>query len=160
MFATGENRQTACKPGSVPPRTEARGGDGHSSGTPVTGRLARPTRAAVRRPARHPGEPECLPLLLGLAPGGVCPAAAVAGAAVRSYRTISPLPRPKARRYIFCGTFRQAFRPARPLAGTLPCGDRTFLSPKGATTRPAASRFLLSHFDWGSVYGRIPDHPN
>ena len=32
------------------------------------------------------------PLLLGLAPGGVCPAAAVAGGAVRSYRTISPLP--------------------------------------------------------------------
>src|SRR5258706_9793816 len=40
-----------------------------------------------------------LPLLLGLAPGGVYPAAAVAGSAVRSYRTISPLPpaRPKAR---------------------------------------------------------------
>src|SRR6266581_2162131 len=33
-----------------------------------------------------------LPLLLGLAPGGVCPATAVAGGAVRSYRTISPLP--------------------------------------------------------------------
>ena len=33
-----------------------------------------------------------LPLLLGLAPGGVFPAAAVAGSAVRSYRTISPLP--------------------------------------------------------------------
>src|SRR6516162_4229461 len=34
----------------------------------------------------------CLPLLLGLAPGGVFPAAAVAGDAVRSYRTVSPLP--------------------------------------------------------------------
>src|SRR5579864_5884726 len=33
-----------------------------------------------------------LPLLLGLAPGGVFPAAPVAGGAVRSYRTISPLP--------------------------------------------------------------------
>ena len=31
--------------------------------------------------------------LFGLAPGGVCPAAAVASGAVRSYRTISPLPR-------------------------------------------------------------------
>jgi hypothetical protein len=30
--------------------------------------------------------------LLGLAGGGVCPAGAVTGAAVRSYRTISPLP--------------------------------------------------------------------
>ena len=35
--------QTACKPGSVP----ARAGDDHSSGTPVTGRLARPTRTAA-----------------------------------------------------------------------------------------------------------------
>src|SRR6267378_2424951 len=33
-----------------------------------------------------------LPLLLGLAPGGVYPATAVTGGAVRSYRTISPLP--------------------------------------------------------------------
>jgi hypothetical protein len=30
--------------------------------------------------------------LFGLAPGGVCPAAAVTGSAVRSYRTVSPLP--------------------------------------------------------------------
>jgi len=30
--------------------------------------------------------------LLGLAGGGVCPAEAVTGSAVRSYRTISPLP--------------------------------------------------------------------
>jgi hypothetical protein len=33
------------------------------------------------------------PFLFGLAPGGVCRAAAVAGGAVRSYRTVSPLPR-------------------------------------------------------------------
>jgi len=33
--------------------------------------------------------------LLGLAGGGVCPAGAVTGAAVRSYRTISPLPVPR-----------------------------------------------------------------
>ena len=32
------------------------------------------------------------PPLLGLAPGGVYPAAAVTGDAVRSYRTLSPLP--------------------------------------------------------------------
>jgi hypothetical protein len=58
---------------------------------------------------------------------------------VRSYRTISPLPDIAARRYLFCGTFRRAFRPARPLAGTLPCGDRTFLpqANPGATTHPA-----------------------
>ena len=66
--------------------------DGHSSGTPVAGRLARPTResGAERRLGRLPG-----PILLsGLAPGGVCRAGAVTGTAVRSYRTVSPLPRP------------------------------------------------------------------
>ena len=35
------------------------------------------------------------PSLLGLAPGGVCPAAPVAGGAVRSYRPVSPLPAPR-----------------------------------------------------------------
>jgi len=42
-----ENCQTACKPGSVPPRD----GDGHSSGTSVAGRLERPTRTAARKHA-------------------------------------------------------------------------------------------------------------
>ena len=35
-----------------------------------------------------------VPSLFGLAPGGVCPAAYVAAGAVRSYRTVSPLPSP------------------------------------------------------------------
>ena len=35
--------------------------DGHSSGTPVTGRLARPTRRAVRKPTRGP-KPPALPI--------------------------------------------------------------------------------------------------
>ena len=46
--------------------------------------------------------------LLGLAPGGVCHASFVAKAAVRSYRTVSPLPDPSCeghRRFVFCGTF-------------------------------------------------------
>ena len=64
-------------------------GDDHSSGTPVAGRLARPTRTATRRPACGRNR---APSLLGLAPGGVCPAASVARGAVRSYRTLSPLP--------------------------------------------------------------------
>ena len=46
-------RQTAYKPGSVPPRRNRWGGDGHSSGALVTERLLRPTRAAARRPARR-----------------------------------------------------------------------------------------------------------
>jgi hypothetical protein len=68
------------------------------------------------------------PPLFGLAPRGACPASGITPAAVRSYRTISPLPSVSGRRYIFCGAFRRTLRPSRPLAGTLPCGDRTFLS--------------------------------
>ena len=49
------------------------------------------------------------PSLLGLAPGGVYPATPVAGGAVRSYRTLSPLPvfAPEGfgGRFAFCGTF-------------------------------------------------------
>ena len=51
------------------------------------------------------------PSLFGLAPCGVCPARSIAGAAVRSYRTFSPLPGTAVSRvpgrYVFCGTFRQ-----------------------------------------------------
>ncbi len=87
------------------------------------------------------------PPLFGLAPRGVFPAGGITPAAVRSYRTISPLPHLAARRYLFCGTFRKTLRFSRPLAGTLPCGDRTFLShTAGATTRPAAIPPPLSQF--------------
>src|SRR6516165_2654402 len=81
-----------------------------------------------------------LPLLLGLAPGGVFPAAAVAGGAVRSYRTISPLPplrrAGEGRRCPFCGTF-----PGVAPAGGYPAphlrGARTFLSPHSGGKRPS-----------------------
>jgi hypothetical protein len=87
VAAVNIKSQTVYKPGSVLSCDR----DGHSSGTFVAERLARPTRAAARRLARH-GFGPCLPLLLGLAPGGVFPAIAITGNAVRSYRTISPLP--------------------------------------------------------------------
>src|SRR5262252_7843347 len=58
-----------------------------------------PSASCDRPERRREGSPGILgslrgrlPLLLGLAPGGVFPAAAVAGGAVRSYRTVSPLP--------------------------------------------------------------------
>ena len=143
--------QTVCKPGSVP--TPGGAGDGHSSGTPVTGRLARPTRTTARKPASPVspanGEPG-VPSLLGLAPGGVYRAAPVAGGAVRSYRTLSPLPagrgpqacdlgaRDPGRRFAFCGTF-----PGVTPAGRYPApcfrGARTFLPPRpeGRERRPS-----------------------
>src|SRR6266851_8708406 len=67
-----------------------RGRDGHSSGTPVARRIKQPTRMTG---PDGPGAFAPTSFLFGLAPGGVCRAASVAGSAVRSYRTVSPLPR-------------------------------------------------------------------
>ena len=75
--------------------------DGHSSGTPVAGRLMQPTRttgpgAGLKRLWRFPS------FLFGLAPGGACRAADVTARAVRSCRTLSPLPPAKLPKG-FCG---------------------------------------------------------
>jgi hypothetical protein len=62
----------------------------------------------VVRGAGHPS------FLFGLAPGGVCHAACVAAGAVRSYRTVSPLPVPASaghRRSALCCTFRRLATP-------------------------------------------------
>ena len=78
--------------------------------------------------------------LFGLAPGGVYPATPVASRAVRSYRTISPLPGPSEgghRRFIFCGTFRRLTPPRHYLA---PCPLEPGLSstPSAAIVRPTS----------------------
>ena len=102
----------------------------------LPGRPAR-KRACARPPRAAPSS------LLGLAPGGVCRAAAVAAGAVRSYRTLSPLPaghrsRPGGR-FALCGTF-----PGVAPAGRYPApcfrGARTFLPrlAAGAAIRPPA----------------------
>ena len=91
------------------------------------------------------------PSLFGLAPCGVCPARAITGAAVRSYRTFSPLPRSEEqRRYVFCGTFRHLSlnSVSRTLSGTLLCGVRTFLpcslTKQERPSGPAANISLYS----------------
>jgi hypothetical protein len=88
VFAFVEKCQLACKPGFVC-RAETTQDD-HSSGTFVAKCFTQPTRAA------GPEKPDSLaktaPPLFGLAPGGVCPATPIAGGAVRSCRTFSPLP--------------------------------------------------------------------
>ena len=76
-------------------------------------------------PGNHAGR--MIVPLFGLAPGGVFPATSVARRAVRSYRTISPLPAPECRRYIFCGTFRRLAPPRRYLA---PCPVEPGLSSR------------------------------
>ncbi len=76
--------------GPVDPRGSP-GRGGHSSGTAVAGRLEQPTRATGLKKAVR--EASRVPPLFGFAPGGVCRAVRVAASAVRSYRTLSPLPR-------------------------------------------------------------------
>jgi hypothetical protein len=72
-------------------------------------------------------ELSAMPFLFGFAPGGVYPAISVAGDAVRSYRTFSPLPAPQRRRFFLCGTF-PGVAPAGCYPAPFVCGARTFLS--------------------------------
>src|SRR5579863_4618348 len=104
----------------------------------------RPGRRLGSPPGRDAFRRRGLPSLLGLAPGGVCPAAAVTGSAVRSYRTISPLPPAEAGVAVcFCGTF-----PGVAPAGRYPApcfhGARTFLPRLAAKAviRPSGGRDL------------------
>jgi hypothetical protein len=124
--------------------------------------LGQPTRTASLTPAPAAlspcGERPALPSLFGLAPGGVYHAGSVAGAAVRSCRTFSPLPvvaacaamthqarrlaapkpqRGEGGRFVLCGTF-----PGVAPAGRYPAprvdGARTFL-PRGLSTLAGAA---------------------
>ncbi len=122
--------QPACKPGFVWP--EDRSPD--VTAIPLGRALL---RASSNQPGRPGPETGPCPLaraassLFGFAPGGACRAVPVAGSAVRSYRTFSPLPAAKAealgrRRFDLCGAF-----PGVAPAGRYPApcfrGARTFL---------------------------------
>lgn len=122
MDTRGKRGQTVCKPGSVhlpekdgrPFLWDAPCGTPHAT-NPNDGAEEPPTVPQATR----------LPFLFGLAPGGVCPAARVAAGAVRSYRTVSPLPAPSPanRNAVWAVCFLWHFpwgRPRRPLAGTVP----------------------------------------
>jgi hypothetical protein len=134
--------------------------DGHSSGAPVAGRLEQPTRTTDlrARPARLAARAS---LLFGFAPGGACLAADVTADAVRSCRTLSPLPA-KGRRFAFCGAV-----PEIALAGRYPApcphGARTFLRPKATAVRPADGRQYAAagrRVKRGDVLARIEAHQN
>ncbi len=137
----------ACKPGSVSAaRKPRRWPFIWNAGHPAL-RATYPDGGPETRPplARRLS---CVPSLFGLAPGGVYHAVPVTGDAVRSYRTLSPLPsshNPKiltGGRFAFCGTF-----PGVTPAGRYPApcfrGARTFLcpAPKGETAaiRPSGT---------------------
>jgi len=69
--------------------------------------------------ACRPGRPACWPSLFGLAPDGVCRAGAVTGTAVRSYRTVSPLPSDLSPWAVYSLWHFPWGRPRRPLAAIL-----------------------------------------
>ena len=104
--------------------------------------------------------------LFGIAPGGACLARDVATSAVRSYRTVSPLPLwwyrlpdPSKRRSVFCGAIRRVTPPGRYPAPFL-LGVRTFLDPvtKTAAIQLSAQRRPSGKDQRGSIgfVGRMP----
>ena len=108
---SAKTTESADKPGSVV--------DNHSSRPRVAAWLEQPTRG--RRGPRH-GPPIRSCSRWGL------PCRSVARLAVRSYRTVSPLPDPLARPSAVCSLLHfPSARAAQALPGTLPCGARTFL---------------------------------
>src|SRR5271168_435984 len=102
------------------------------------GQRTRP-RGALRRRAS---------LLFGLAPGGACHAADVAARAVRSYRTLSPLPPAffvRKTRKAVCFLWRFPWgRPRRTLSGAVSAWSPDFPPPEG-DGRPA---------DWRRTHSR------
>jgi len=72
-----------------------------------------------RKPGLGPAETGPVPSLFGLAPGGVYRATAVAGGAVRSYRTLSPLPAGRSAQAVYFLLHCPWGRPRRALPGTV-----------------------------------------
>ncbi len=111
--------------------------DGHSSGTDVATRLiATNPGSGGKKPLRPCLAARRRPPLFGLAPGGVYPADPVARTAVRSYRTVSPLP---AQARAVCFLWHCPWgRPRRLLAGTVSPWSPDF--PPAVTRQRPSSR--------------------
>ena len=108
--------------------------DGHSSGTRIAPRLKQPTRAAAWtsrcRLPRHPAAP------IWSCSGWGLPCRSVTRGAVRSYRTVSPLPFELPRPAVcFLWHFPWG-RPRWPLAATVDPGARTFLHRALVAAKP------------------------
>ena len=103
-------REPACKPGSVQPAKAGLGS--HSSGMPVTRHLKQPTRIQCGSHLQDS--------YLVLLQAGFTVPWTVTSHAVRSYRTLSPLPvsvvQHRLRRSTLCCTFRRLSPPRRYLA--------------------------------------------
>jgi len=117
--AGGMKWESADKPGSVV--------DNHPSGARVAASLKRPTRKLLRAAGAGP-KARVFPYLVLLQVGFAVPSS-VATDAVRSYRTLSPLPSPhRCSAWAVCSLLHCPWaRAPQALPGTLPCGARTFL---------------------------------
>lgn len=140
-----EEEESACKPGSVE--------DGHSS---------RPTVASgLKQPTRFPRGPRVWNPIWSCSEWGL-PYRSVARLVVRSYRTVSPLPRTSGeavRRSALCCTFRRLTPPRRYLAlcpvepglsSPASCCQKT-----AATVRPTPGAELTE--DAGAIQGETPE---
>ena len=131
--------QPACKPGSVGPVGKPTNVAAIPLGRPLPAASSnQPGRRAWRAGLLSPRGDSVSPLF-GFAPGGVYRAVRVAASAVRSYRTLSPLPhggRIRAGRSALCCTI-----PGVAPAGRYPApslhGARTFLPARRRSGRPA-----------------------
>jgi hypothetical protein len=94
-------------------------GEDHFSGTAVADGLEQPTRDSDG--AGRSSSP------IWPCSGWGLPCHPVTGGAVRSYRTVSPLPVPRGPSAVCSLLHFPSPRDARALPGTLPCGARTFL---------------------------------
>ena len=124
MAAGGKKWESADKPGSVV--------DNHPSGTRVAARLERPTRKPPRAAAAGP-KARVFPYLVLLQVGFAVPPNVATGA-VRSYRTLSPLPSlHRCSAWAVCSLLHFPWaRAPQALPGIPPCGARTFLREQDA----------------------------
>src|SRR5579875_1210604 len=130
--------QTACKPGSVPPAVSRRRG-GHSSGPPIAGRFARPTRTARSRDApaqyaKRAHRPYSVLLQAGLAMPSRSP-----GPRWALTPPFHPCPRPRPEAVCFLWRYPWG-RPRRALPAALSLWSPDFPHPsrrRSATARPS-----------------------
>src|SRR5271166_5438794 len=140
-----QKRQPACKPGSVWPGCWPRR-DGHSSGTPVAGRLKQPTRATWPTDKGPAGNPRVAPIRSCSRRGLPCRRRCRRRGALLPHPFTLALTSLAARfgRFAFCGAF-PGVAPAGRYPAPHPYGARTFLRfREAAAVRPTGSNGHMS----------------
>jgi len=134
LCETQKKWESADKPGSVV--------DNHPSGARVAASLKRPTRKLLRAAGAGP-KARVFPYLVLLQVGFAVPPNVATGA-VRSYRTLSPLPSPHCcSAWAVCSLLHFPWaRAPQALPGTLPCGARTFLCSDAAIAWPTPAPII------------------